>query len=85
VTGVQTCALPISADSWRPAGGAADAALPLAAADNSSYSCAVTYSGYKRPPALFHVQCIEDCEERFSEQQIEELLALVDSHLGAAA
>ena len=42
-------------------------------------------AGYKRPPALLHVQCIEDCEERFSEQQIEELLALVDSHLGAAA
>ena len=31
------------------------------------------------------VQCIEDCEERFSEQQIEELLSRVHEHLGSAA
>jgi hypothetical protein len=39
-----------------------------------------------RPPSVVEIfLCIEDCEERFSEQQIEELLSLVHTHLGTAA
>lgn len=39
-----------------------------------------------RPPSVVEIfLCIEDCEERFSEQQIEELLSLVHEHLGSAA
>jgi hypothetical protein len=48
-----------------------------------------------RPPFLLHflpglfsflpcpacLQCVEDCEERFSEAQIQELLQLVRTHL----
>lgn len=38
-----------------------------------------------RPPSVVEIfLCIEDCEERFEEAQIEELLSLVQQHLLAA-
>jgi len=57
-----------------------------APANETTSACRTAPSIASSPQALCCApfsQCIEDCEERFEEAQVEELLSLVQQYLGA--